>query len=334
MVADARGLATARRPDPHHATEAELPRLAVEDLGPIKIAAGGSAAASPLAGASGLARAGEWLHLIADDGHDICSLRRDDSARAANPTAFRPGQPHADTALRKASKPDIEALLAVEGRGPLQLVGLGSGSTEHRRSGFVVELDPQGAIAGAPRTVQLGELYDAITAACGTELNVEGAVQAAREVLLLVRSSIGDNRLARLDGARFLDGLAAGSMGRGALRSVDRVDLGTLDGIPLGFTDALRHDGRTWFSAAAEDTQNAYDDGEVVGSVLGLLDDDGHVVGRWRVDLPGAKVEGIDAVDTGRAATLWMVTDADARNVPSRLLAARLPTLPRRRAVP
>jgi len=312
------------------AADRELPRLAVDDLGPIQIAARGSAAATPLAGGSGLARAGEWVHLVADDEHRICSLRSDDVARAADATVFREGDPHADAAVRKATKPDVEALLVVEGRGRLQLVGLGSGSTERRRSGFVVALDGHGAIDGEPREVELGGLYDAITPPGRPELNVEGAVQAAGDVLLLVRSSTGENRLARLDGARFLDGLASGSMGRGALRSVDRVELGTLEGIPLGFTDALRHDGRTWFSAAAEDTPNAYDDGQVVGSVLGLLDDDGHVVGRWRVDVPGAKVEGIDVVGMGRAATVWMVTDADAHDVPSRLLAAPLPAVPPR----
>jgi hypothetical protein len=57
------------------------------------------------------------------------------------------------------------------------------------------------------------------------------------------------------------------------------VDLGDLDGIPLGFhrRDGCSRTASSCSPAAAEDTDNAYDDGPCAGAAVGVIDSDGAV---------------------------------------------------------
>ena len=54
-------------------------------------------------------------------------------------------------------------------------------------------------------------------------------------------------------------------------------DLGQVDGIAFGFTDAtaLPEGGGWLFSAVAEDTDNAFDDGACSGVAIGVVGADG-----------------------------------------------------------
>lgn len=250
-----------------------------------------------VAAASGLARARGKLYVAADD--ELALTMFD----AAAPT---PGVrlPLSDEVLpvaeeaRKAAKADLEALAALPSGG---LVVLGSGSGDRRHRGFVVSLD------GADvRELDLARLHDAIAREVDGPLNLEGAEWHAGRLLLAQRGAAGkDSALVKVS----WPGLA--------LESVDAVTVGTLDGVPLGMTDLSRlPDGRLLASYAAEDTENAYDDGTVAGSAVGWLGED-----PWRVE-GDFKVEGIWS--DGRE--LLMVTDADDPHEPAVLLRALLPS--------
>ena len=104
-----------------------------------------------------------------------------------------------------------------------------------------------------------------------------------------------------------------------APRIVD-LDLGGHDGIPWSCTDlALLDDGDLLASAVLEDTRDAYEDGACLGSALVRMAPDG--TPRWHRQLDtNLKVEGV-AVD---GETVWLVSDADDRAVPSQLLRATL----------
>src|SRR5690606_6863194 len=62
-------------------------------------------------------------------------------------------------------------------------------------------------------------------------------------------------------------------------REVVRYELGVVDAIPLGFTDAAALGDRVLFSAAAEDSPDATRDGRVAGSAVGVIAADGRT--RW-----------------------------------------------------
>jgi hypothetical protein len=99
-------------------------------------------------------------------------------------------------------------------------------------------------------------------------------------------------------------------------RAQEEPPLGALDGVALGITDVARAaDGGWVFSAVAEDTGNAYDDGACVGSVLGQFDAAGRLVRKRRIE-GGLKVEGVAFAN---ATELWLATDADDPARPSAL---------------
>jgi hypothetical protein len=101
---------------------------------------------------------------------------------------------------------------------------------------------------------------------------------------------------------------------------VSTVGLGEVKGVRLTLTDVSAYGSdRLLISAAAEDTDNPYDDGAVLGSVLGCYSlAHGEMT---LVSLDGAwKVEGVEALDDGR---ILMVTDGDDPHLPALLLEAR-----------
>lgn len=283
-----------------------------------------------LSAASGLVRIGPWLYVVADDelGLGCFDLRRSDpgllrrlSAPVVPPL---PGMP----AERKARKPDTEALVrlpALPGAPHGALLALGSGSRPNRQQGAFWALERDGQLAGLPHAIDLAPLYAPLHLRFG-ELNIEGAFVQDDAFVLLQRGHRGAAVSAsiRFDGPALWAWLAS----RGDAPSLQRIDeyaLGALDGVPLGFTDgvALPHGG--WlFTAAAEDTGDAYLDGACAGSVVGRVDPAGVLVGCLRLQ-PRCKVEGLALAADGDGRSLLMVTDADDRAEPARLMAARLP---------
>ncbi|MDF1504061.1 hypothetical protein, partial [Roseisolibacter sp. H3M3-2] len=249
----------------------------------------------------------------------------------------------------KQRKYDLEACLVLPAGRDARLLAFGSGSTP-RRERVLLATFPGGAPDPVlTRDERRGALpvYGALRAHpafAGRELNVEGAVPLGGRVRLFGRgngAATGGGSDAPATSATCevaVDALLAFLLDGAPLPPLldgRRYRLGDLDGAPLHFTDAAAlPDGRVLYAAAAEDTPNAYDDGEVAGSALGLLAPDG--AARWAPLLgpDGApfrgKVEGVLPRDAARpddppgAVRLWVVTDPDDVEAPSTLHAATL----------
>lgn len=283
-----------------------------------------------LSAASGLVRVGPWLYVAADDelGLGCFDLRSDapGELRRLAPAGV-PALPVAHEA-RKARKPDTEALVRLPPMAQAPqgaLLALGSGSRPNRQQGALWALDEAGGLAGAPGAVDLAPLYAALHRRFG-ELNIEGAFMHDGLLVLLQRGHRGAPVNASVHFpwpavAAWLDGQGEAPQPQSTTEHV----LGTLDGVPLGFTDGAALPSGGWlFSAAAEDTGDAYLDGACAGSVIGRVDAAGGLVGSLRL-LPRCKVEGIALAAGGDARSLLMVTDDDDRALPAQLMAAQLP---------
>lgn len=272
-----------------------------------------------VAAASGLARVGDWLHVVPDDSLQLATFAL---------TGDKPGSAHqlfADAPLpedekeRKRLKPDLESLTVIPFERGRALLAVGSGSTANRCRGVLQPLMSDGAVQGAAQVFDLTKLYASLPFA---QLNIEGIACLGDRLFLGQRgnSAEGINALIELDFAKALQALTAGqSWGDGLIVGQRRLDLGALQGVRLTLTDLSSWGDRLLFSAAAEDTDNPYDDGQVIGSVLGWTDLSGgetHLAsldGLW-------KVEGVEALDDGR---VLMVTDGDDPKLPAVLLEAR-----------
>ena len=241
-----------------------------------------------------------------------------------------PGTLPSDPAARKAAKADLEALVrlpALRGCPQGALLALGSGSRPNRQRGALLALDPSGEGFEAVQPLDLSPLYATLNGHFPA-LNIEGALLLGDEFVLLQRGGQPVPQSASLHFPwpalrRWLEGEAPAPEPHRVLHHT----LGEIDGVPLGFTDgcALPGDpqGRWLFSAAAEATGNAYDDGRCLGSAVGLIGADGRLLHLQGLALP-CKVEGIAATLEDAGIRLRMVTDADDRAQPGLLLQAWL----------
>ena len=232
----------------------------------------------------------------------------------------------------KHLKLDLEACTCVpDGHGGELLVAFGSGSLP-RREAILVVREPAGA---EPRVAvhEARGFYAALRAAgafSGSELNLEGAAYHDGRIVLLNRGNgapaagvEGADAVCSVPWAALREHLhAPGDHPAPVPGAVVRYALGTLGHQRLTFTDAVQAGEMLVFTAAAEDSPNAVDDGPVAGSAVGWIAADG--AARLTV-LRGAdgapvphKVEGV--APGPLPGTLYLCTDPDDPREPSRLL--------------
>lgn len=182
----------------------------------------------------------------------------------------------------KKYKADFEAAVSSSLGGAPTLFAFGSGSHQNRESVAVLS---QHANGWQSRIVHVPALYTGMRAVQGflsSELNLEGALLIGDRLRLFQRSNgaalSADAPVCcatcDLDWPALLAHLAAPHEAPAPLpQDIRHYDLGLADDGRLTFTDAaLLPDATIAFSASAENSPNAYDDGEVTGSALGKLD--------------------------------------------------------------
>ena len=292
--------------------------------------ASGPGRARHLSAASGLVRSGRFLYVIADDELHLGVFPADGIGPGGLVRLFH-GELPAEPRERKRRKPDLEALLLVPafaGCAHGALLALGSGSKANRRTGAFLALDADGEATGTPRPCDLSGLLAPLERHFAS-LNIEGAAIVGEELCLLQRANrrFRQNALIRYRLQPLLDALGAGlpvpPMEPIALHTVD---LGAVDDIPLGFTDAaFVPTGELVFVAVAEDTGDSYQDGACAAAAIGIMSRQGHV--RRLNPIKGAhKVEGVHASLEGDTVRLLLVTDGDDPANAAGLYAASLST--------
>ena len=279
-----------------------------------------------LSAASGLVRVRDRFFVVADDELHLGVFDAVGSAPLRLVRLFAGDLPES-VKKRKKEKPDLEALVLLPSlqTGSLgTLLALGSGSRSNRFAGAMVRLDASGDAAGAAESVDLEPLYRSIAARVD-RVNVEGAFVAGGELVLLQRGGTGAaNAAIRFEIGPVMAWLASGGALALAPPAVQEIDLGDADGVPFSFTDGAALDGGDWlFSAVAERTDDAYDDGPCVAALLGIADRSGRVRAMHRL-IPVRKVEGVSARAVGGSVEVHMVTDDDDPSLPALFGVTRL----------
>ncbi len=276
-----------------------------------------------LSAASGLVRADSCLYVIADDELHLGVFHSTDT-KPGHLIRIFPGELPDSNPQRKKRKPDLETLMRLPAFAEYSygaLFALGSGAKRNRRLGALLALDAQGAANDHPRVIDLAKLFSALGDHFPA-LNIEGGIVSGDELCLLQRGNkrSGRNALIRFHLSPLLDMLGSDAgIARVAPFAVHPVDLGSISGTPLGFTDgAALPNGDIVFSAVAEDTEDTYNDGACVGAAIGILDKGGNLRCLHRLDQP-YKIEGVDASVEGGVIRLLLVTDADDAGIPASL---------------
>lgn len=234
---------------------------------------------------SGLALHKRELFVVQDDANFVARVELDrDVVRAiALPRGEGGRRLFSEATGNKAHKHDFEACFVHTVNGEAVLVGVGSGSTSARCSILIVSAFE--AREAAVRILEASSFFAALANLrefSGAELNIEGATCNRRTLRLFQRGNgrardghLPQSATCDFDAAQFFDHIENNAP-LPLPTHVRTYDLGTMNGVPLTFTDAaLLPDGRTLFLAAAEDSPDTYHDGVVVGTALGILENDG-----------------------------------------------------------
>jgi hypothetical protein len=284
-----------------------------------------------LAAASGLVWHDGYFYVIADDELQLGIFTADMQRPGTTLTLVDGVLPDAPKA-RKRAKPDFETLTWLPPTTPQPrgaLLALGSGSRANRMVGVQLSFDTGGALGNTPELFDCTPLYTALEREFGI-VNIEGAVVQRDRLLLLQRGNktAGVNALVYLDLERFRRDCARGLVETTALIEIQRCELGAVDGVALGFTDATcLPDGQLLALAVAEATDDPYADGATLGSYLCRFDR--HNVPQTMTPLQAsAKTEGIALwAEAPGEPLLVFVTDADDATTPALLLGTPLRTL-------
>jgi len=227
----------------------------------------------------------------------------------------------------KRFKLDLEACVTVPTQEGDLLLAFGSGSTQYRQK-IVTFGEP---ITATPILQELEALYEQLrnnTVFSGSELNIEGAIFCNGWVRLFNRGN--GKPQARCLPVNATCDLAWDELVAylqephkkpvPQLQQIYQYELGTLEDLPLTFTDATVTNQNVIFSATAENSPDASSDGVVAGSVLGILDAESRWIELRTSDgaLFTSKVEGICA-SKKNANQLYLVVDVDDPTRPCEL---------------
>jgi hypothetical protein len=160
----------------------------------------------------------------------------------------------------KKQKPDFESITYYKN----SLYLFGSGSTENRNKMIEVATTTKQVVASNDLTnlylsmQSFGEIKP-------EDFNLEGAICNGESWYLFNRGNGISNK-------NVVFTVKGKNLANEFSLVVNTIKLPKIKGIHASFTDAIMVEDKIYFLATAEDTESTYDDGEVLGSIIGRID--------------------------------------------------------------
>ena len=220
-----------------------------------------------LPSASGIAVLEDRVYVEADDSPWLFTV--DDQFRVIERSRIKDWPTDENERITKAIKPDLESMAAVTDGGADFLILLGSGSKPKiRETGFVVSDD--GAIVH--ETNMQAAYAELKTAAKIDELNLEGLAVADGDVFMLNRINGGGNFVFRVGSQQFRDYMFGRASTLGEVEAF-KLKLPEIAGFEAGLSgaDFWRERNSIILTSSVEATGNSYDDGQILGSFIGVV---------------------------------------------------------------
>lgn len=222
-----------------------------------------------LPSASGIELVGNNYYVVGDDSPFLYQL--DEQYNLMQRHVLFDTTDFATGRIPKSLKPDLEGMAHFTyGRDEMLLL-LGSGASAVRNRAFLVNMTDGMTV----REIDLTRLYTFLKQVLRIEaegvLNLEGLAMDDTYTYMMQRGlDTGTNMLLRFDTNDF----------KGFLMNDDDIPavavyhfaLPQMGGATGGFSGAYAVDERLFFTASVESTQNAIEDGEVLGSMVGMID--------------------------------------------------------------
>ena len=157
--------------------------------------------------------------------------------------------------IAKKDKADFEAITLFDNK----LYLFGSGSTKKREIRVTYAIDNKEI-----KEKNLSKIYNRlkkVISLADDELNIEGTIITENTIYFFQRGN----------GANAQNGIFCYDK-KNKKVEFKLITLPKINGIEATFTDAILIDDIIYFLAAAENTSSTYDDGEVMGSIIGTID--------------------------------------------------------------
>lgn len=226
---------------------------------------------SGIPSASGLTILDSILYLTGDDSPFLFALK-DDLELLKKYPLFEPEQIE-NGRIPKKVKPDFESSTLLEINNYPHILILGSGSkSPHRDTGYLIKLPTRYNRNPVIRPVPVKPLYDLLRMNETDKLNIEASATTDQHVLLFHRrNSNSGNKLLFFEKEEFIE-FVQGHLEGVPFPKIFNFTLPQIKGIEAGFSGADFFDGKLFFSASVEDTENAIDDGDILGSFIGIME--------------------------------------------------------------
>lgn len=162
--------------------------------------------------------------------------------------------------VAKISKPDFEAITQFKD----SIYIFGSGSTDNRNEMIQVDSKSKKIIS----KVDLSDLYLSMQSfgeIKPEDFNLEGAIYNGEQWFLFNRGNGKTNKnvVFTIDGKNLTNEFRI---------LANKYKLPKIKGIRTSFTDAILVEDKLYFLATAEDTKSTFNDGEILGSIIGRID--------------------------------------------------------------
>jgi len=209
--------------------------------------------------------------------------------------------------IDKKDKLDLEAITNYGN----QIFIFGSGSTSKRNTMFSVNLEND-----ALHKNDLTHLYQILRDLASLkedELNIEGAICINKTMLLFQRGNGANNK----------NGIFIVPDNPEQPQGFVTVKLPEISKVETTFTDAILVDNSIYFLAAAEDTVSTYEDGEVLGSIIGKMNAETFEIIETQIISISQKFEGITLYQNNdKEITFLLCEDNDSDVLESKIYKA------------
>ena len=230
----------------------------------MKISVSTSLKLNKIPSGSGIAKVGEHYYVVGDDSPYLFLLDKD--FKTISKTLLIDTEYDAAHRIIKAEKPDFEALELIAAN---ELIIFGSGSKIPHRDIFIhIILGNHPNLETYDITAFYQNLKD-LPIFSDSELNIEATAFYDHRLFLFNRNKNLILAFQYADLLAYIKGEKAFS-----LPIIKHFALPRLNGIEAGFSGAtsLKNQPKLLFTASVENTTNAYDDGEIMGRFIGMID--------------------------------------------------------------
>ncbi|SIR36017.1 DUF6929 family protein [Pontibacter lucknowensis] len=231
-----------------------------------------------LPSASGLEMLGDHYYVTGDDSPYLYKL--DKNYRLLSHEAIFDTTGFENGRIAKADKADLEGMTLLQHQGKPYLLMMGSGSAPARRKAYLYnicgdDICREGADTHGAKAIDLDPLYKELEAQMKlgeSLLNIEGVAAGHGRLYLMQRAiGTGQNMLISYNLAEFIPYLLSESAVQLPKPELAYFRLPELELLQAGFSGAYVYDDKLFFTASLEDTNDAYGDGEVLGSYIGYI---------------------------------------------------------------